>query len=524
MDGTSKLQVNNPSITDSRRKLQGVIDPRYNADIVHYRGIPYATIPRRFAKPQVIDELPEENTDFTKFGPRCPQPKFDMRDFMFIPRTVPGDEVEEEDELKCANLNVTCPTATSATNLPVLFWIYGGAQYLTVGSAQQHLGDAGPLVAQSVEIGRPIILVTIHYRLNIFAFGDGKGEVNLQLQDQKAALQWVKRHIAAFGGDPDNITVGGESAGAVNTHALLASGAEFQRAILQSGSRYTTPPETESTSLEFVSRVETHLRSKNSENSSETTIAGASVATLIQSFRDLMLSRFWLWEEPYFKDWDNDKRVFGKLKGLLLGDTRDEWTLHFGALDKVPAKKLIQCFSAKDDPTVGEHLARIYGIDRLEGDDAAARRVALEYIADARFCAWSARIRANVESAGINAYQYHFDEPNPFATQTPQVGHGDDLFALFGGYNDHVGDDMRRVGRTLRTKWIMFVNGEEPWAKSETYVFGPGGVSAAIDRGSDAAVQELNPRRRQAGINAIQQAGWKSTREIWQNLLASARG
>lgn len=70
------------------------------------------------------------------------------------------------------------------------------------GNAEQRLGDAGPLVAQSIELGKPIILVTIHYRLNIFSFGNGEGEVNLAIQDQKAALKWVKKNIDKFGGDP----------------------------------------------------------------------------------------------------------------------------------------------------------------------------------------------------------------------------------------------------------------------------------------------------------------------------------
>jgi len=182
-------------------KLKGVIDSRYAGEIVHFRGIPFATISQRFAKPEPV-QFPGDTTEYTKFGPRCPQIPFDTRDFMQIPKNIPKDPTPAEDELKCTNLNVTCPTSTDATNLPVLMWIYGGSMVHAYGNAEQRLGDAGPLVAQSIELGKPIILVTIHYRLNIFSFGNGEGEVNLAIQDQKAALKWVKKNIDKFGGDP----------------------------------------------------------------------------------------------------------------------------------------------------------------------------------------------------------------------------------------------------------------------------------------------------------------------------------
>lgn len=57
-------------------------------------------------------------------------------------------------------------------------------------------------MAQSIELGKPIVLVTIHYRLNIFGFGDQEGELNLGLQDQRVSIEWVKRYIKDFGGDP----------------------------------------------------------------------------------------------------------------------------------------------------------------------------------------------------------------------------------------------------------------------------------------------------------------------------------
>lgn len=121
-----KLNVQEKSSDDLRTKLKGVVDPRYNDQVIHFRGIPYATIAQRFAKPKLTKTFPGDATEYTNFGPRCPQIDFDTRDFMQIPKTIATDEPQAEDELQCTNLNITCPTSTSATKLPVFLWIYGG--------------------------------------------------------------------------------------------------------------------------------------------------------------------------------------------------------------------------------------------------------------------------------------------------------------------------------------------------------------------------------------------------------------
>ena len=99
-----------------------------------------------------------------------------------------------------------------------------------------------------------------------------------------------------------------------------------------------------------------------------------------------------------------------------------------------------------------------------------------------------------------------------------------DLFGLFGGYDDaeEFSDEHRRVGRMMRTKWIDFVNGEEPWGTNETYLLGPEGMTGAIDRDSGAAVKDLNPRRRQAEIDVVKEVGYTAVMEIWQRLSAAA--
>lgn len=352
------LKISESSKDDIRSKLKGFVDPRYNREVVHFRNLPYATIAQRFAKPELVKKVDVES-DYTKLGPRCPQIPFDTRDFMQIPKNIQADPDPEEDELKCTNLNVTCPTS-SRSDLPVFMWIYGGSMNSAYGNAQQRLGDPGPLVAQSIELGKPIILVTIHYRLNIFSFGNGEGEVNLALQDQKAALKWIKKHITKFGGDPNSVTVGGESAGSIYTHALLASGAEFERAILQSGTLYTSPPQPDKAGFGLVGLIDGNLQlmefDKGNQSGSfgpEASVVGAKISDLVKSLQDLQITRFWLWDEPELKGWEDDAKVFGKLKGLLIGDTAHEWVLWHvsgkGAFGPVRACLLHNQVRANDD-------------------------------------------------------------------------------------------------------------------------------------------------------------------------------
>jgi carboxylesterase type B len=132
----------------------------------------------------------------------------------------------------CLNLNVWTPSL-GAARLPVLFWIHGGA--LTMGAGSE-LGYDGATFARE-----GLVTVTINYRLASAGFmhvGEREGTGSFGLLDQMLALRWVQENIAAFGGDPDNVTIAGQSAGSNCVGALLVAPAArglFRRAILQSG-------------------------------------------------------------------------------------------------------------------------------------------------------------------------------------------------------------------------------------------------------------------------------------------------
>jgi para-nitrobenzyl esterase len=196
-----------------------------------FLGLPYAAAPvgdLRWRAPQPAATWKGER-DATKYGAHCAQNQV-FSDMVF------QDGESSED---CLFLNVYAPAnATSQSKLPVMFWIHGGGFAGGASSEPRHNGDFLPL--------RGVVLVTINYRLGVFGFlateelaREANGASgNYGLLDMVAALQWVKSNIKNFGGNPDNVTIFGESAGSAAVSTLMASPIAkglFHRAIGESG-------------------------------------------------------------------------------------------------------------------------------------------------------------------------------------------------------------------------------------------------------------------------------------------------
>lgn len=181
--------------------LKGTVDERYQGKVTHYYGVKYADVHERFGSPVLVSNFPKDRTEFTKFGPRPPEPPKDGG-LLSIPKHLPENTLAEQDEFNCLNLNITCPTINPGTTYPVLIWIHGGGFAFSYPSPQQKISDCGPFVAQSIELGKPTILITIQYRLNLFGFGDGKTGKSLYFQDLQAGISFVKENISLFGGNP----------------------------------------------------------------------------------------------------------------------------------------------------------------------------------------------------------------------------------------------------------------------------------------------------------------------------------
>ncbi|HVE20961.1 MAG TPA: carboxylesterase family protein [Acidocella sp.] len=213
--------------------------------VSEFRGIPYALPPVGELRwqPPVAAKPWAGVRQATAFGPACAQ--------ITTLGAFAGPPTANED---CLTLNVFTPTQKAGAKLPVLVWIHGGGNM--DGSSAGY--DGSRLAARG-----HAVVVSINYRLGLFGFladpaldAEGHPFGNYGLLDQQLALRWVKQNIAAFGGDPANVTLGGQSAGSIDTEANVASplaAGLFQRAIFESVVLDGTPlPAAEKTGADFT--------------------------------------------------------------------------------------------------------------------------------------------------------------------------------------------------------------------------------------------------------------------------------
>jgi para-nitrobenzyl esterase len=217
------------------KTLCGKVMGEYKDGLYIYKGIPYAAPPvgeHRWLPPGASE--PWEGILRTQnYKPTSPQNWSPLNDL------IPDFGIKESQDEDCLYLNIWSPGLDDARR-PVLFWIHGGA--FNVGS-----GSQSPYDASKLAIKGDVIVITFNYRLGVFGFlrlkeitgGKIPSTGNEGLLDQIAALEWVRKNISAFGGDPDNVTVFGESAGGMSIECLLTmpQGRRlFHKAIIQSSS------------------------------------------------------------------------------------------------------------------------------------------------------------------------------------------------------------------------------------------------------------------------------------------------
>ncbi|GAD93927.1 cholinesterase [Paecilomyces variotii No. 5] len=234
---------------------QATIVGATDSNVETFVGIPFAQPPTgslRLKPPQPLTS-PLGTVNAIGIAPACPQFYFST-DEKNIPTNILGEiadlpifQTVQNAKEDCLTLDIVRPAgATADSKLPVLFWIYGGG--FELGSTQIYNG--GPMVSATIAKDKPIIYVAANYRVGGFGFLPGKevledGASNLGLIDQRLALQWVADNIEAFGGDPDKVTIWGESAGSISVmdQMLLYDGDNtyngkplFRAGIMDSGS------------------------------------------------------------------------------------------------------------------------------------------------------------------------------------------------------------------------------------------------------------------------------------------------
>ncbi|HKN77025.1 MAG TPA: carboxylesterase/lipase family protein [Candidatus Acidoferrum sp.] len=387
-----------------------------------FKGIPYAAPPvgaLRWKEPQPVPSW-QGVRKATEFGAQCMQGRvFD--DMVF------RDAGPSED---CLYLNVWTPKASLGTKLPVMVWIYGGG--FQAGATSEPRQDGERLAHKGV------VVVSMNYRLGIFGFfshpeltkeSPNHASGNYGLQDQAAALQWVRKNIAAFGGDPGNVTIFGESAGSFSVSALMASPLSkslIHRAIGESGAFFgrtlNAKPlaESEQDGVKFDASIGADTLDKLRAMSSQQTLDAAS--------KDKNAFHFGPNIDGYFFP-ESPSEIFAKGNQahvpLLAGWNHDEGNYHVFFGTDAPTK---ENFAKKITQTYGEKAPDILKAFPAETDEQAKSSAGL--LATANFIGYSTWkwIEMQEKTGGSVVYRYEFDQappqPPPAAGAPPQGSRG----------------------------------------------------------------------------------------------------
>ena len=377
-----------------------------------FRGIPYAAPPvgeLRWKAPAPVSAW-EGVRSATEFSGACPQGP-GLAQMMGVPLPDPSED--------CLYLNVWSTAVGKDAKLPVMVWIHGGG--LSLGWGHQALYD-GVQFAQ-----KDVVLVSINYRLGALGFladsrltEESGVSGNYGLMDQIAALEWVQRNIAAFGGDPGNVTIFGESAGGTSVYALLAtprSKGLFHRAISQSAwvtdGNFVALSDDDGDSAE--GRGEAWLAQHFAEADSLAELRAiepdALVAAQDQGFNlAVTIDGDFMPEHP--------QAIFesGKQMNvpLVAGSNTDEGTMFVGALpfETVDAYKaaITGMF-----PAHAETILELYPA----ANDAALFQVKNQIIADTWFAQATRNMLAAWSQVPSPAFQYHFSRRS---TAMPMMG------------------------------------------------------------------------------------------------------
>lgn len=374
--------------------------------IATWRGIPYARAPR-FRRPEPVEPWIGE-LDATKFGPFAMQSR-DPRTAMMSGVT---DKIAMSED--CLVLNIyapAAPAAPGARRCPVLVWIHGGAFVMGAGSQPLYNGT-------SFCREHDLVVVTLNYRLGLLGLlylGDLLGEEfapgNVALLDQVAALRWVRDNIAAFGGDPDNVTVMGESAGSISVAHLLAMPEPrglFHRAILQSGA----------TGLQPISRADVTAVARSVCEAVGVTpreLLTVPAERLIAAQQQVMQTRGLAAWMPYVDGvtvprppLELVREGAGSAVPTLLGSNRDEWTLFDLFLGEAATGALrgqLRGYLGED----ADRYAAIYREARGDGDE---RRAWLDMMGDVAFRIPMIHL-AEAQARHAPVFMYRFDWATP---------------------------------------------------------------------------------------------------------------
>lgn len=463
------------TVTTDAGRVRGVL----SNGLPTWRGIPYAAPPE--------DELRLR-------APQPAQPWTGVRDAsdwgngsVQDPRALfirPGKkQLPSED---CLTLNIQAPPVTGAKR-PVMVFIHGGAYLL--GSSSMGLYDGKRLVRRG-----DIVYVSINYRLGALGYLDFTQfstperpfDSNLGLRDQVAALEWVQRNIEAFGGDPDNVTIFGESAGGSAVVALMATPAAkglFARGIAESPAvdLVSSPTQADTFARDFVTLLGADpadnaaaVRTLNTVTPAELWQASRRVTGKTMSTQPGLSPFAPTVDGDFLPQHPIDAFTSGAVHQvpLIIGSNKSEGTLFPKVLDALPSdsQRIEKYFRATDPEAMERILAHYPGYP--------ARAAAIDFGGDSILWAPTVEI-ASAYSAIAPTYMYRFDySPRAMRWLGLHATHAFELLAVFGYGEGAVGRaltlpggkrGMRAVTDTVQREWLSFARTGRPTAAWPAY-------------------------------------------------------
>jgi para-nitrobenzyl esterase len=433
------------------RTTQGLLKGLTAENVQAFLGVPYAAAPVGNLRWQAPAPPPSWQgiRDATKQGSACPQLASSN-----------GPTSTNED---CLYLNVYRPLQTSPWDrLPVFFWIHGGG-FLN-GTGNQF--DGSTFASQN-----HAIVVTINYRLGVFGYlalpqlmarFPEVGEIGLL--DQEAALRWTHRNIAAFGGDPGKVTIGGESAGGMSTCDLMASpqaAGLFRAAIIESGTCVTdTQAMAESAATAFAKAAGC--------GDAATTVAcltSKSASELLQAvpnfFSDPYPGSSVLPLQPY----EAIERGTWNRVPVLMGQNHDEARIAYASLYPLS----VQNYQQIANTLYGSAVSRVEAEYPLSNYSDPFIALGTERT-DEGFASMTYVNAGIIQRAGVPIYEFEFDDPNPPAPATiaAPLGayHSSELqFVWPGYYGDYarpLNASEQKLSQEIISYWGAFVRSGNP--------------------------------------------------------------
>jgi para-nitrobenzyl esterase len=452
-------------------KIEGIFENGQYA----FKGIPYAASPlgeRRWLPPQRHEPW-DGIRPAVAFGKVSPQNALPLP---VMPSILAMNEAQSED---CLFLNIWTPGMDNARR-PVMVWIHGGA--FIIGSGSQEMFRTNTLVPTG-----DVVLVTINYRLGALGFmnlnevtGGKIPSTGCEgLLDQVAAIEWVRENIRNFGGDPENITVFGESAGAMSIGCLLALPAargKFGKAILQSGAANTVSSldQGKSVTEEFLKILDISAESADALRCAplEQLMAAQEKLTALMARRDGRITPF----QPVV-----DGRVLPEIpihsiqKGsgaavhTLIGTNYDEFKLFIGPdpfLAKMDEARLIERLEALIPRVHVPGVVQAYKKGRAaRGESTAPGEILTAIQSDLMFRVPALSLASAQEANGRPSYAYLFNWKSPVMDGILGACHALEIGFVFGNHEDSfcgTGPEADALSHKIQSAWAAFARTGSP--------------------------------------------------------------